>query len=204
VRRARRTGYAAEAVENTFVYIAIYDGEGLGEDRLQRLLASVPQDVIGSGILPAESRDRNPLVINTIPEDRGGAQLFLPYFLYSLPKTSIIDILRSRMLIIVFVNPAQIARALEVEGFRVTNPAGRNDLSNESFVVETTFRDDDGYECRAELHNLKAHIDEMVMEFRSVSYIVTVAKTMRAALRQRTTQDAIIRLSADQDRPTTR
>jgi hypothetical protein len=179
-RKARRVGYASETVENAFLYVSLYDQEGLDPKRDESKFQQISKDLVASGIFYDEEKERNSLVIYSVPHAQPSAQLFLPYYLYSLPKTTIIDMLHGRMMLFIFVNSGRIVSALEEQGFEVEFPTGRNDLANESLVASWTY--DIGKETyRGQLHNLGIHIHEMIMEFRSVQYLVTVAETMRDA-----------------------
>lgn len=179
VRRARRCGYGSEAVDNAFLYVALYDKNGIDVGRLPSLWDSIPKDLVSSGIFFEEDRTRNSLVVCSVPSPEGrGAQLYLPYFLLPLPRTAISDIVHGRMIIFSLVNSGRVSEALENEGFEVAYPTGRNDLSAGSMVV-TMEIEHDGQRYRAEWHNLQMHLDEMVMEFKPLSYIMDIARAMR-------------------------
>lgn len=183
VRRARRSGYGAESVDNAFFYVAVYDAEGFDSERLTWILESIPADLVSSGVLFEEERSRNSLVVFSVPSHEGrGPQLFLPYYLLPLPTSSIVDILQGRMMILNIVNAGRVVEALESAGFEVRHPSGHNDLAEGSMVVGTEIEDADGARYRAELHNLKMHLDEMTMEFRSLGHIVDVAHAFRDSI----------------------
>jgi hypothetical protein len=114
--------------------------------------------------------------------------LFLPYYLYSLPQTAILDLLCERMLVLVIVNPAQIANALEEAGFEVAMAYERDGL--QSLVASAAIEDSEGGTYRSELQNLGRYITECVMEFRSVDYIVEAARAMLTASREAVTASA--------------
>src|SRR6266536_152639 len=182
VRRARAGGYASESVENTFLYVALYRPEGISVDSTQSQYPQIAQDLLNSGILFEENQGRNELVISSVPSpEERGPQLFLPYYLYSLPQTAIIDLLRGRLAIFVLVNSGRIVAALEEEGYEVTIPSGRNDFGNDSLVITTTVEDKAGRPYRIELRNLQFHVPETIYEFQSVQYLIEVAAAMRGA-----------------------
>lgn len=183
VRKARRNGYGSEAVDDAFLYCALYDPDGIDAERLPALFEGIAEDLITSGVLFDDDPSRNSLVVCSVPSPEGRApQLYLPYFLLPLPKTSILDILHGRMVLFNLVNSGRVVQALEDAGFDVHVPTGRNDLASESFVVGMEVRDEQGHRFRAEMHNLKMHLDEMTMEFRSLRYIIDVALAMRKGL----------------------
>jgi len=180
VRRARLGGYASASAENTFFYAAFYRPEGIGIDTVQH--PQLEQDLIDSGILFEKGQGRNDLVIHSVPSPEGrGPQLFLPYYLYSLPQTSIIDILHGRLIIVILINSGRIIAALEEEGYKVAIPSGRNDLGKDSLVVSTMIEDGAGSSYQIELHGLQRHVYETIHEFRSVRNLIEVAAAMRDA-----------------------
>lgn len=179
-RLARRRGYAGETVEDAFFYAAIYDANGLDPERLDGIMQSLPADLVTSGIFFTEQMERNAIVFFTIPtQDGGGPQLWLPYFLYDLPTATILDLVHGRMLLLVIVNPGRVSDALERSGFKVVNKTGRNDLGNDSLTLAIEDEDESGGTLRFELHNLSFHVDQMVMEFQPLKYLVDVARAMR-------------------------
>jgi hypothetical protein len=181
-RRARRAGFATEAVDDTFFYATIYNRGGVDASTIPARANSLPSDLIASGILFEEEVERNSIVIYTIPtEHRGGPDVCMPFYLYDLPRSTILDILHGRMIVTIIVNSGRITEALKVAGFDVKIPSGRNDLANGSLVLAFDFEDDDGTAFRMGLHNLRVHVYEMIMEFKPLSYLVDVAKTMRSS-----------------------
>lgn len=182
VRRAHTVGYASESVEETFLYVALYRPEGISVDSAQAQYPQITQDLLDSGILFEGNAEGNDLVITSVPSPEGrGPQLFLPYFLYSLPKRSIIDLLYGRLAIFVLVNSGRIVAALEKEGYEVTIPSGRNDLRDDSLVITVTIEDKDRRPYRVELRNLRLHVNETIYEFQSVQNLIEVAAAMRRA-----------------------
>lgn len=183
VRRARATGYAAEAVEGTFLYAAVFDPAGLGAGRLPDVAAGLPGDVVASGIFDERDAERNALVVNQVPQQGGrGPRLFLPYFLLGLPRVAICDVLHGRMVLLNLVNPGRVMQALEHAGFKVDPPAGRNALQDDNLRLRAEGIDGDGIAYRAELGNLTAHVTEMLHEFRSVSHLTDIARSMLDAI----------------------
>jgi hypothetical protein len=177
-RKARRHGYAAEPVDGAFLYVALYDEDGFGAERLERLLEPLAADVVRSGIFPAEEGDRNALLVHTVPakENRSPAP-YLPFFLYPLPLRSILDLLNGRMLLFNLFNPAPLATALQRAGFEVQPKTGSSFLGG--LDVSAYFETTSGGRSRLRLDGLQSSIEEMVMEFRSLDYAVRVAATVR-------------------------
>jgi hypothetical protein len=179
IRKARRHGYAMACVEDAAVYAAFYAPGGVDEQAIKA--STLPEDVAKSGMLePNDSRSA--LVLNAVPpKEWPSAQLFNPYYLYPIPRTTVLDLLHGRMALVVLLNPARIYAALEEAGFQVRTPGNRHDLSAESFVVIGDAMDAEGRGVRAELHALTPHIHEMIYEFKSVQSLVKIARAMTAA-----------------------
>lgn len=182
VRAARRDGYASAVVEDALMYVAIYDRDGITDEHVKnpQLLA----DLSASGLLPKDrAPGRDSLIVNQIPPmHRGGDQGFLPFYLYSVPWNAVSDLMANRLCIIVLVNPGQILRALEVEGFRVEVPSDL-DLSHESVRLYTRITTDSGSAYMMMLGGMSHHIREIIYEFKGVSYVVETAKAMVNAAR---------------------
>jgi hypothetical protein len=184
IREARRTTYASAAVDDAFLYVALYDAEGLAKDRMAHAMDSLPKDLVSSGIF-LEDRSRNSLLTNFVPHaESGSPQLFLPYYLYPLPRRAISDILHGRLLLMNLMNPGRVAEALESEGFSVRPAEGQKGFSSDPFVVTTEFSDDQGTSYQGQMQNLRMHLDEMVMEFLPLTYLVDVARTMHQAMQR--------------------
>ena len=144
----------------------------------------MPKDLTESGILPpARGEGRDSLVVNQIPPMHKGGDLgFLPFYLYSVPWNVVSDIMTNRLCIIVLVNPGQIFRALEAEGFRV-EVSNKLDLSHESFRVFSQITNDGGDAYTMLLGGMSYHVREIVHEFKSVNYVAETAKAMVAVAR---------------------
>lgn len=167
VRKARRSGFASVAVDETFLYAAIYDGDGLDPNRLAKVFPALVDHLLSSGILDEAQPERNSLVIAAVPERISPfVQSRLPYYLFDLPQSTIIDMLHGRMTVLNIVNAGRVAMAMENAGYEVAYPSGRNDLCNGSLVVSAPFDDENGRPYVVELHNLQWHIDEMLLEFK--------------------------------------
>lgn len=159
------------------VYGAVYARKGVTEQDIQRV--DFVNDVKDSGIFFENDRQRNSLVIFAVPDrGRAGAQLYLPFHLYSIPKQAVEDLILGRLYLVVLLNPARIAAALEEEGFEVHDRSGRHDLSDESFIVTKKVQDASGNPLIMELHGLSFHILEVVYEFRPMAHVARAAKQM--------------------------
>lgn len=178
-RRARRKGFAAQQVEDTFLWVAVYDKDGLNQERFTSHIEQLPSVLVNSGIFFTEETERNAIVLYSLPpREARSPSLYTPYHLLGLPVSTTVDIMRGRMAVFNIVNSGRLIAALEAAGFEVSTPGGLLDLSNESLVLSYTMGTDHG-PYRAEIHALGLHITEMMYEFRSVSYVVDLAVTMR-------------------------
>lgn len=179
-RRARRNGFAAQQVEDTFLWAAVYDEDGLDDqERFTSHIEQLPSVLVNSGIFFTEETERNAIVVYSLPpKETRSPSLYTPYHLLGLPVSTTVDIMRGRMAVFNIVNPGRLIAALEAAGFEVSTPGGLLDLSNESLVLSYTVDTDHG-PYRAEIHALGLHIAEMMYEFRSVSYVVDMAVAMR-------------------------
>jgi hypothetical protein len=185
VRKARRTGYGAEGVDNTFFYVAIYEPTGALPPDDSPYADNLIKDLEASGVLfeSDDGMNTNSLVFFSVPQiDEVFPQLYLPYLLYSLPKSSRIDILLGRMVLLNIVNAGRVAVALQNEGFDVEYANGKNDLSDDSLRVSADIRNSDGVTETFVLSNLAGHIRETVYEFDSLRNLIEIVKfTMDAA-----------------------
>ena len=199
IRIARRKGYASEVVDGAMIYLAFYDDKGVSAESVHD--SRFVSDLKASGILDRiNPRFPNSIVVNQVPpqEDRGlGA--FLPHFLYEVPHRALTDLLHGRLLLVVLANPARLVDVLEAVGLEVSSRTGRADLNPGAMVVEDRFRDGQGREWHAELHNLEWHALELIHEFKSTAHLKAAALRMRDA-----TREAYIARHAQPQRPTGR
>lgn len=178
IRESRKTGYSSEAVEDTFLYVALYNVDGVGTDDIEA--AQLPADVVNCGILPSSQPDRDGLIINMVPPvlDRG-PHVFLPYFLHPIPKRAIFEILHQKLMLFVLVNPGRVLEALEREGFEAWTQPAPSGRTYGSVVARTEVAGPNGGRYYVELRNLDFHMREVIYEFRSLDYLLDVAREMR-------------------------
>jgi hypothetical protein len=175
---ARTAGYASEALHATFLYVAIYDPAGWTRANLAEKAAPLPRDIIGSGMLPEVRTASDSVLVTSIPDPLNvGPQLFLPYFLYSLPTDTILDLLHGRLVLMNIVNPGRIAGAVEKAGYSVSIPQPGHSWS--LFQVESDTLADNGRQYRVKFNPMGLHFYEMLMEFRSVEYFMTILDAMK-------------------------
>jgi hypothetical protein len=118
VRKARRNGYASECVDDTFLYAAFCSAEGLSPDSMDH--SRLQEDLSNPALLVEEGTRGIVLSIALIPPiEQASAQLFRPFYLYPIPRSSICDLLRGRMIILVCFNESRLVESLEEAGFTV-------------------------------------------------------------------------------------
>ena len=178
IRKARKEGCASESVESALMYVALYSEDGITEEHVGN--ARLSQDLRTFGVLSKIGRTRNSLVVNGIPVEEMQAALdFLPFYLYPIPKRALSDLIYGRLVILVLLNASRIVEALEADGFQVVDRTGRGNLSDDSFVVTARQSDSAGKSYTLELHGLASHMNVVIYEFRSIHYMVEVARQMR-------------------------
>jgi hypothetical protein len=175
IRESRRVGHSSAVVDNAFIYLAVYDRHGVSQDSID----AIPSDILKPGVIRGDSRPW----INVIPyPSRRGPQLFLPYFLYGLPRRAIVDILRGRLVLVNVMDLTRAAEAIEGLGFKVRLARTKAELDRDPIVVSRVWVDDIGLEWRQELHRLHLHMYETVMEFRPLAYLTSIVTEMVDAL----------------------
>jgi hypothetical protein len=176
IRNARKEGYASEAVDTTFLYAAIYSETGIEEEDIKndRMIED-----LGSDIFVHDGR-RKQLLINQIPVvETQSVQDFMPFYLFRIPRRALRDLINGRLVLLVLLNPGKIVEALEADGFQVIDRTGRGDLSPESFILRATLSGPDGKQYAFEYRGMRSHLDEMIYEFKSIQYLVDVARQAR-------------------------
>lgn len=176
IRRARRNGYASESVENSFHYTAIYRREGLDTDTVVNSM--IVSDLVGSGLLIEGRPEINSIGIYEVPpRERESAYHFLPYYLYPLPRASIVDLLHGRLLVLIVVNLGRFVMELENAGYNVHLPP---DWPRSPFAVSVDSENDAGRRYRTEFGGvLQSHVGEMIYEFHGLRYLVDLAEELR-------------------------
>jgi hypothetical protein len=177
IRQARRDGYASECIEGSFLYTAFYQAEGITEESLKDI--RLIEDIQESGILIKDGSYPNALVINAVPpQEQTVAHSFLPYYLYSIPRRAIYDLIHGRLVIVILVNQGRVFQALAEAGFSVKLSPRRTDRS---FVVSDSIAAPSGAQYRIDIPNLAQYINEMVYEFHGRDYLVGITRSISQA-----------------------
>lgn len=183
VRKARRNGYASETVGNAILYAAFYRRAGVEEETIKDdRLAS---DLTSSGILFEDAeKERNRILISAIPdENSSGPATYLPYYLYSLPKTSIDDILFGRLIVVAITNMGRVVKNLEDSGFAVQY--GDSGVQAEEAIcgIASVYSDKyiEGQRVLFDFAGLGRHVNEMIHEFESPDHFVNILDSMFSA-----------------------
>jgi hypothetical protein len=175
VRKARRNGYASECVDGTFLYVALYSPEGLSPESMA-YSSQLRADLSNPALLVEGGAGANVLSIALIPPlEQANPHLFLPFYLYPIPRSSICDILRGRMIILVCTNEGRLAEVLEEAGFSVEF---NSKVKHGPLRVTGSVTADDGAEYRVQSPNLRHYLDEIIYEFRGRDSIVQAAKAV--------------------------
>jgi hypothetical protein len=203
IREARRTGYASCVVEDALMYIALYRADGFEtESQAMDLLSSMPSELAASNVLwrEPEMRDRNRVAVYSVPP-RGtrlrGPQLYMPYFLYPLPRRAILDLLNDRLMIMAVLNVGRLAAAVERRGLEVELADSDRDWSISPLVAWTNVELADGARYRVAVSGLHRHLLEMIMEAKPLDYFATCAESMAKGARATLPKEL-----ADRDRST--
>ncbi|MCA2216906.1 hypothetical protein [Jidongwangia harbinensis] len=181
IENAYRYGYASQDVEDTFIYVAFYDPNGIDLETVKDERLS--QHLLNSSTLRSKS-GRDSLLIRTVPAaERRSAELYLPYFLLPLPSKAIIDMLRGRLLILVLANGGRLIDALEAKGFTIEDASS----TRKGFDLIVSFDLEDGEvpekPISGHIKDLHLHVEEMLHEFRSVEYLSDAVTGMRGAMK---------------------
>lgn len=178
IRRARRNGYAWESPERGWMYLVIC---GDDDEAVKRAMeeAGVASAIAGPEMVLAGGPGNNALNIYGIPVEAGrGPQLYLPYFLYPIPRKWRIGLAGGELAIIVIVNSGVVAEALRAAGFEVAFSDGMKLASIEA-TTEVTSRD--GILHSVQLVGIANHVNNAVYEMRGTRHVVQAVCAMRDA-----------------------
>ncbi|SFU07138.1 hypothetical protein SAMN05660657_05355 [Geodermatophilus amargosae] len=183
IRAARRDGYASVVADGAIMYVVLYSPTGITEELIRN--ERMQQDLLASGLVSTpDDRGWDSIVVNQVPDMRGGRdRRYLPFYLFEVPWNVVSDLLMNRLCIIALVNPGQVMRTLEADGFDV-RASTRLDLSRDSFSLFSQAEGPDGNDYQLELGGLSYCIAETVHEFKSVEYVVEHAREMLRVARK--------------------
>lgn len=177
IRLARSSGYAGCLIDDAFFYSVFYQKGGISEELIQH--PGFTDDMLSSGFLHRENGGPNSMVLIEVPPSgRRDSRAYLPFYLFSLPKRAIFELLRRELLVMVSVNPGKVEDYLRDRGFDVRSADGN--LAYDSLTVMNTFTVDSGQSFGVELHGLEHYVNETVYEFRSIDFIAQAANDMLA------------------------
>jgi hypothetical protein len=177
VRKARRSGYGSECVDGTFLYVAFYRAEGLVPESVDH--SRLREDLSNPALLVKDGTRGNVLSIALIPPlEQASAHLFRPYYLYPIPRSSICDLLRGRMLIFVCFNESRLAESLEEAGFIVDF---NSEIKKSPFIVTGSAITKGGVEYCVQTTDLRHYLDEVIYEFRGLDSVVKLVSAMVSA-----------------------
>ncbi|MFJ3578110.1 hypothetical protein [Streptomyces rubiginosohelvolus] len=179
IREARANGYSSMLVDKAFLYAAFYDASGLEEGSFQN--SQFIEDVTSSGLVRSRVNERNSLQIYSIPEgETRRPQQYLPYFLYSIPKRAVFDLLRGRLQIIVVANAGHIADALEDAGFDVTIPKDSESPIHSIEISAQVEHEGVGYRFRTD--TVGHRVLDCVYGVKGIDYLLKAAQKMKETI----------------------
>ncbi len=180
VVKARADGIASCAVDNAFVYTAIYQSSPLTYPWLQGLTRNLVQSsdsVIAdtlSILYPASEKGKNRLwvPVGVPPSD------VLPFFLYPLPLDVIMDIMWGRLAIAVVANLGKIVAALEEIGLDAKVPKSKKEFERLFLLISATRSVANNQLVKMELHQMHTIGLKMIFEFLSLQGFVRLVSEM--------------------------
>jgi hypothetical protein len=173
VRKARRSGYGSECVDDTFLYVAFYSPEGVSPESVDHA-SHLQEDLSSSPLVIRDGSRANVLSIATIPTiKQAGAHLFLPFYLYPIPRSSIYDLIHGRMVIFVCYNNARLVESLEEAGLNV-----EVNTKTRQLTVTRSVTTDGGADYYIQSPDLRYYLDKIIYEFYGRDLIVQAAKAV--------------------------
>ncbi len=179
IRASRQSGYAAFSPAPGIVYAALFSKDGVTREVAERgdFLPDLDKFDFLSNDLPAGQK--NVMVIYPVPPYRpstGIAPGFLPFFLYSIPKRAIFEIVRGQLLLVAMVNLARIAEFLQQKGYTVFRRT--KGPRHEALDVRGQIENAAGERFEAELCGFESYVDELVYGFRAIDYLADLVDTL--------------------------
>ncbi len=191
VIKARADGIASCAVDNAFVYTAVYKNSPPTYPWLQGLIQNVVQSsdtVIAdtlSILYPASEKEKNRLWVPVgVPTSD-----VLPFFLYPLPIDVIMDIMWGRLALAVVANLGKIVAALEEIGLDAKVPKSEKEFQSFFLPISATRSLADNTVVKIELHQMHTIGLKLIYEFLSLhGFVRLVAEMVKSAEEQASKQ----------------
>ncbi len=191
VLKAKADGIASCAVDNAFVYTAIYQDCPLTYPWLQGLTRnpiqssdSVIADTL-SILYPISEKEKNRLwvPVGIPPSDA------LPFFLHPLPIDVIMDIMWGRLAIAVVANLGKIVAALESIGIDAKVPESKKEFEKFFLFISATRSLANNQLVKMELHQMHTIGLKLIFEFLSLQgFVKLVSEMLQAAEAQAISQ----------------
>lgn len=174
IREARQSGYASARIDETYMCAAVYNPDRITEEQLTGL--PLANDVVA---LRGESGDPLEISIFFLPMKEGGAEVFLPYFLYPIPKRAVLDILSRKLILVIALSVGGVITHLQRAGFDVTlDNSSATASSLQRIIVGLKATLPSGEEVVLDLHNSWYHIFETIYEFKSIEFLADAIHAM--------------------------
>lgn len=169
IREARSAGVAQRCVDDAFYYLVMYSPDGVSSADVTGWDLTALQD---SSFLRCSDPLESSVVVHTIPvQDRRSAITVVPYFLWSVPRRAVLDVLQGRLMITVLVNQGKVCDRLRAEGLQLRVDPQQGGPG--SVVVEMR-GEVDGVAMKAEYHGVNYHLRDVVEEFESLDRLVEI------------------------------
>lgn len=167
-RRARRSGLGYETVGGWMLVVAFYDQDRFENVDSHELFEPLAGALSETDLLKPEDS----LQILSIPPDESRlAQTFRPFYLYPLPRATVLDLMWRRMGISLLCSWRSLAMMLEQEGVVVVE-SGASDSPFWDFGIQLDTPDGD----RFEVQQVGTMLHEIAMEMRSPLELIDVAR----------------------------
>lgn len=184
LRRARRFGYASGSADNGIFYTAFYSPDGEPREIIDK--SSFRDDLKTSGFMRPSGEGVNTAHMFTLPtmQSPQRASLYMPMYLYSIPRASIIDLINGRLVAVIAVNMGFVADALERAGFTIRDDSGRLDIQDGKVRVFRRVNIPEIGPVNMEITGLWYYLEEMVYDFHSTRFFVDMANKIVKNLAQ--------------------
>lgn len=180
--KARKEGFASQAVDNAFVYMAIYSETPLlAIDDPNKLPQSsqIGDSISSSGIL-FQNPLHNRLTVTTSFEyisDHAPLNV-LPFFWYPLSPDLVVDMMFGRLFFVVAINLWRVVEALRQVGLDADLPNSEVDYWRDFISVSRQIARDDGSSFKVESHGLAYYARKLSFEFLSLPVFAETVKSM--------------------------
>jgi hypothetical protein len=201
--KAKKEGYASQAVDGAFVYTAIYIDDSTSPQAsqiIEQALPSVLDELVHHEVL-GKNLDNNLLYMGSLHGhlNNTAPAYVRPILSFPFPSELLIDIWRGRLMFIVQVNLGRVVEALRAAGVEAMIPARQLGIPEQFLLIRHEQPMPDGMVAHVEFHRAKCHVIKFWYEFLSLEAFVSMIKeSLQTAVRHYPT--LIEQSSSKQDR----